>query len=119
MAEHAPAYVVYGTPKPQFPTLCFIPREGHAPTCTSAQPHLFRLCPCVTPAAGELLTDTIGSEDEAGEEAVGERGAGQEAREKVAKGVVAKDVMAKEVMAKDVVAKDSVVEKQGGRRAAN
>lgn len=109
MAEHAPAYVVYGTPKPQFPTLCFIPKEDSAPSCTASQPHLFRLCACVAPAAGELLTDTIGSDSASGEDMVDEQ-AVQDAHEKLAKEMVARGSVAKKQSAEDQRATEDVAD---------
>ena len=80
MAEEAPAYVVYGTPKPQFPTLCFILTEESAPSCTASQPHLHRLCACVAPPTGDALADTLESIGDDAQVEEEERERGEEVR---------------------------------------
>lgn len=64
MAAEAPAYVVYGTMKQLFPTLCFTLPQAASPSCMAAQPHLMRLCACVPQPAAEVLTTSITSLDD-------------------------------------------------------
>jgi hypothetical protein len=42
----APAYVVYGTPKPQFPTMCFALAPGTKLQCRAEDGAMRRLCAC-------------------------------------------------------------------------
>lgn len=43
----APAYVVYGSAKPLFPTMCFVAESEERITCGTQQLYLRRLCACV------------------------------------------------------------------------
>jgi hypothetical protein len=46
-SKEVPAYVVYGTPKPLYPTMCFIASpEVQMVSCNAAKEHLQRLCAC-------------------------------------------------------------------------
>ena len=45
----APSYVVYGSQKAQFPTMCFISPEGEKSECTAESSVSVRLCACCAP----------------------------------------------------------------------
>lgn len=55
-SSEVPAYVVYGTPKPLYPTMCFTASpEVELGSCSAAQPHLQRLCACAPWKPAEAL----------------------------------------------------------------
>lgn len=64
-STEAPAYVVYGTPKALYPTMCFTASAGvEMGSCSAAQPHMQRLCACAPwKAAGEIMSIEAGAEN--------------------------------------------------------
>lgn len=64
-SNEVPAYIVYGTPKPLYPTMCFTASpDVVAGSCGASQAHLQRLCACAPWKPSETLVSMeAGTED--------------------------------------------------------
>lgn len=73
-SQDVPAYVVYGTPKPLYPTMCFTASPGlEVGSCSASQPHLQRLCACALWKPAEAIV-SMESGAETGQKQDGEQG---------------------------------------------